>query len=66
MTYRTAALVAALLISLPVFGCYESVGVTWYEAGEYKGPRDPLLNKLKTDELQRQLADRFRDVQTDR
>lgn len=61
-----AALAAASLAVLSVFGCYEGVGITWYEAGVYKGADDPLLARMKDRELGRQLADRFRRVQTDR
>jgi hypothetical protein len=57
-----AAAAAAMLLS----GCYQSADVTWYEAGVYKGARDPLLGKLKDEALQRQLEDRFRAVQSDR
>ena len=57
-----AAVAAAILLS----GCYESAEVTWYEAGVYKGERDPLLGRLKNGDLQQQLEDRLHAVQTDR
>jgi hypothetical protein len=60
------AFAAAALTALSVCGCYQSADITWYEAGVYKGARDPLLNKLKEPELQQQLQDRFRHVQSDR
>lgn len=62
----TAALVAAALLALSASGCYESPDITWYQAGEYKGKTDPLLEKLKKIETGQQLAERLRDVQTDR
>jgi hypothetical protein len=62
----TAALAAAALAALTAAGCYQSTGVTWYEAGLYKGTRDPLTGKLEDPELQRALEKRLRDVQTDR
>ena len=57
---------AAVLTTLSVSGCYQSADITWYDAGVYKGARDPLLDSLKKPELQQQLEDRFREVQTDR
>jgi hypothetical protein len=63
-TVFVLAAVAAAILSLS--GCYQSADVTWYEAGVYKGVRDPLLEKLKEPQLQQQLEERFRDVQTDR
>lgn len=47
-------------------GCYESPDATVYEAGDYKGEPDPLLEKLRTEEVQETLAERFQTGQTDR
>jgi hypothetical protein len=69
MTKRVTAiaLAAAFLAAIPYLsGCYESTDFTWYEAGVYKGERDPLLAELKKPELQQRLEERFRRVQTDR
>lgn len=55
----------ALMLFGPL-GCYESVEVTWYEAGAYKGADDPLRDRLAGSELDRRLVERFRQVQTDR
>ena len=60
------AILAVLLTLSSLCGCYESVGVTWYEPGVYKGAHDPLLQRLKGDELNRQLTERVNQVQTDR
>ena len=60
------AILAFWLAVSSLCGCYESVGVTWYEPGVYKGAPDPLLQRLKGDELNRQLAERIDQVQTDR
>lgn len=63
---RTAAPAVMGLIALLLAGCYESAGdVTLHEPGVYKGPADPLGQKLDNAELQEQLAQRFRG-QTDR
>jgi hypothetical protein len=59
------AMLAALIIA-GVSGCYESPLITWYEPHEYKGKGDPLTDKLKKTELQQQLVQRFKKVQTDR
>lgn len=57
---------AFVLTGLSMVGCYESVDVTWYEAGVYKGADDPLLDKLRQSDVHLQLEDRFHRVQTDR
>lgn len=59
------AVVIGLALSI-LSGCYEPAGVTWYEAGVYKGAPDPLLKALATEDLQQALEARIRDVQTDR
>lgn len=61
-----AALAAAVLAVATVAGCYQPSGVTWYEAGVYKGRKDPLTAELARPELRRALEKRVRDVQTDR
>ena len=59
-----AALLAALLL---LSGCYRPPWeVTWHEPHVYKGKQDPLLAKMRGDELAERLRQRFRAVQTDR
>ncbi|PWG62256.1 hypothetical protein DEM34_13020 [Spiribacter halobius] len=54
------------LTALALAGCYESPDdVTLHEPGVYKGPSDPLRNKLDDGELQQSLEQRF-SGQTDR
>ena len=60
------AITGAVLAVLSMLGCYDSVDITWYEPGVYKGPQDPLTGKLKNSNLQKQLEDRLREIQTDR
>lgn len=53
----------SLLIFTGLTACSEEPrDFTYYQAGQYKGGKDPLLNK----ELHAELNDRFRKVQTDR
>ena len=67
MSHKLAMLLAAVcLTALSMVGCYDSVDITWYEPGEYKGPRDPLLRQLENPNLQKQLDERIREIQTDR
>ena len=63
---RTSIAVAIALALTVLSGCYEPAGVTWYEAGVYKGAPDPLLKALATEGLQQTLKARVREVQTDR
>ena len=65
MRNRTSMAVVAGM-ALLLSGCYESADVTWYEPGNYKGPKDPLLAKQKKEAQQEELRQRFRMVQTDR
>ena len=62
----SAALLLGVAAALSLAGCYEDTSATLYEAGEYKGSKDPLLDKLASEELQQQLNTRFEQVQTDR
>lgn len=57
-----------LFISSPFWlsACYESVNVTLHEPGEYKGHEDPLLSKMKQQQLQEKLDERFKVSQSDR
>ena len=61
-----AALLLGAAAALSLSGCYEDTSATLYEAGEYKGSEDPLLDKLASEELRQQLNARFEQVQTDR
>ena len=63
---RNIAIAGVILAALSMVGCYDSVDITWYEPGVYKGPQDPLTAKLKNPDLQKQLEERLRAVQTDR
>ena len=64
---RTIVLAAAVWLgAFALFGCYEPVGVTLYEAGVYKGADDPLLDKLADGDLPQDLETRVRQVQVDR
>lgn len=47
-------------------GCYESPNATMYEPGEYKGAKDPLLEKQADEAHQEALRERFSLVQEDR
>lgn len=47
-------------------GCYENMDVTLHEPGEYKGHEDPLLSKMKQQQLQEKLDERFKVSQSDR
>jgi len=55
-----------LLAGVALTDCYEPAGVTWYQAGVYKGAADPLVAKLDKPELPQELAARLQQVQTDR
>ena len=61
----------ALMTSLAVFsiglvaGCGEA-DVTLHEPGVYKGSNDPLMARETDPEYQRELDERFRQVQWDR
>lgn len=59
-----AACAVAMLVALA--GCHESVSVTVYEPGEYKGAGDPLLKKHATAEQKQALQQRFAMGQSDR
>lgn len=60
------SVIAALVVSLLLGGCYESPDIEIYEPGVYKGREDPLLEKLKEPELQAELHQRLARGQTDR
>ncbi len=56
-------IIALLLAFIGLTACSEEPrDFTYYQAGEYKGTVDPLLNK----DLHKELNDRFMLVQTDR
>ena len=63
MSARVAGRASALAVLVAlVTGC----GVTVYEPGEYKGLKDPLLDRQGTDEQQTLLQERFTKGQADR
>jgi hypothetical protein len=47
-------------------GCGDSTSVAIHQPGQYKGPRDPLLDTTVTSEHRERLANRLEMVQTDR
>jgi len=53
-------------MALVLGGCYEDMGVTLHEPGEYKGKKDPLVATVKQQEMQETLEQRFKTGQTDR
>ena len=53
-------------MAVAVSGCYEDMGVTLHEPGEYKGKKDPLVTTLKQQQMQESLEQRFKTGQTDR
>ena len=55
-------LVSSMLLS----ACYDDVVVTLYEAGEYKGATDPLVETSRSTAHKERLRKRFDMVQTDR
>ena len=65
-TSRCIIITVAAWTMLSIAGCYQSPDITWYKAGHYKGAHDPLLERLKDGDLQKQLAERVREVQSDR
>jgi hypothetical protein len=67
MKHTVISVGAGLVMTVAALtGCYEPAGVTWYEAGVYKGATDPLVVKLAQPELPKTLAARLKTVQTDR
>ena len=64
---KLPATVWILLASgLLVAGCYEKPEVTFFEAGEYQGRTDPLLELQATEEQRQRLLQRLQLVQMDR
>ncbi|MDY6980648.1 MAG: hypothetical protein SV201_12250 [Pseudomonadota bacterium] len=53
-------------MTIALSGCYEDMGVTLHEPGEYKGKKDPLVATLKQQQMQESLEQRFKTGQTDR
>ena len=66
MRSKAAVIGTAVLLGFAVGACSESEDVTLHEAGVYKGPVDPLVEKQRTPEQQEALLARFKQVQTDR
>jgi hypothetical protein len=65
MKFKRWITAPALALTL-LWGCYQSADITFHEPGVYEGKQDPLLAKLRQPELQQQLIERFKKVQTDR
>ena len=59
-------LTAAAFAGIILCGCYESPGIAFHEPGVYKGKKDPFLAKQQQPDRQKQLVERFKNVQTDR
>lgn len=55
----------AMLLAVMLAGCYESPDAQFFEAGEYRGAKDPLLAQLEDPEFREELNRRF-DGQRDR
>jgi hypothetical protein len=65
MTIKLWIATPAIALAI-LWGCYAPVDIPLHEPGVYKGKQDPLLGKLRQPELQQQLVERFKMVQTDR
>ena len=63
---KQISILTILASSLLLTACYDDVGVTLYEAGQYKGPVDPLVKASKSQAHKERLRKRFDMVQTDR
>ena len=63
---RILVTIGLLVSSLLLNACYQDVGVSLHQPGEYKGQKDPLLAKLNQEQLQKDLNERFRISQSDR
>jgi hypothetical protein len=60
-------LISVLLMMAIIFwSCYESPNVAIHEPGAYKGSRDPLLAKQRSDRQLEILRDRLSLIQLDR
>lgn len=68
LAIRGAAAMLAGAFVLVAAGCYESPNVTLTasQPGHYKGKTDPLLAKLKSPELQKQLRARLNEADSGR
>lgn len=60
------SMLAIALATLALGGCYESATPEQYEPGQYKGEKDPLLDKLESGELHGELEQRFHRAAQDR
>lgn len=60
------ACAVAVLASAALAGCYDDSEVTVHEPGEYKGPEDPLVERLATDTALRSELEERVARQTDR
>lgn len=63
---KLTTLVVLIAAVVTLGGCYEDMGVSLHEPGEYKGKHDPLVNKMQQQQLQQSLDQRFKTGQTDR
>lgn len=68
LVLRSAVALLAGAFALALAGCYESpnVTITASRPGHYKGPTDPLVAKLKSSDLQKQLRARLNEADSGR
>jgi len=64
---KRSAIAAAVIVAgaMGLAGCYETDEVTLHAPGQYKGPKDPLVEG-KAPASDETLRKRFQAVQTDR
>jgi hypothetical protein len=55
-----------LMTAAIIWSCYESPSVAIHEPGVYKGARDPLLTRQRSDRQHQILLDRLTLIQLDR
>ena len=64
---RWRMVIGSALAAMLLAGCYEDPqDVVLYDPGVYKGEKDPLMSRSGTEELRRDLNDRFQAGQRDR
>lgn len=63
---KLTTLLVLVCAAFSLGGCYEDMGVSLHEPGEYKGKHDPLVSKMQQQDLQQSLDQRFKTGQTDR
>jgi len=56
---RVIPIAGMLVLAIGLAGCYESPDAKFFEAGEYKGSKDPLIAQMEDPEFRAQLDRRF-------